>query len=148
MKSQDKVRIHPLRMPCPWPLIELGVRGTTDYSHFYSDASPAATGVKPPSCFTGAASQVSRCGRFQSFQTSIVFELMIQEGTALKSWIFNCGNEDELYHPGGTGHWAVGKVAGKQTLWLAGCAVWFSQRQRFWEVLFSVQEQVMCFSGS
>ena len=84
--------------------IGLGIRGATDYSHFYGDASPASAGVKPPSCFIGAASRVSGYGRFQSFQTRAVFELMTQEGTALKSWIHNCGIADELYHPGGTCH--------------------------------------------
>lgn len=40
-------------------LIELGIRGATNYSNFYSYASPEAVGVKSPPHFIGAASQVS-----------------------------------------------------------------------------------------
>lgn len=68
---------------------ELDIRGATDYSHFYWDASPAAVGVKAESHFIGADLQVSGYCKFQSSQTRAVFELMTQEGPALKSWIHN-----------------------------------------------------------
>lgn len=71
-------------------------------------------GVKPESHFIGADLRGSGYGKFQSSQTRIVFELMTQEGTALKSWIHNCGVADELYHPG-VRVTADGKIAGKQT---------------------------------
>lgn len=69
--------------------IELDIRGATDYSHFYCDASPAAMGVLPESHFIGADLWVSGYGKFQSAQTRAVLELLTQEGTAFKSWIHN-----------------------------------------------------------
>lgn len=65
--------------------------------------------------FTGADLQVSGCGKFQSAQTRAVFELMTQEGTALKSWIHNWYCRWTV-PPWCTSHWAVGKIAGRQTL--------------------------------
>lgn len=56
--------------------IELDIRGATDCSQFYCDASPAAMGVKPEFHFIGADLQVSGHGKFQSAQTGTVFELI------------------------------------------------------------------------
>lgn len=104
--------------------IELDIRGATDYSNFYHDASPAAMGVKPESHFIGADLQVSGYGKFQLSQTRVVFELMTQEGTILKSWIRNCGIADELYHPGACVTELVEKLLGNKS---RGRAVCFSK---------------------
>lgn len=72
-----------------------------------------------------------------------LFELMTQEGTVLTNCIYNCGAADELQHPGSIYHWAVGETAGKQTLWLAGCAACDSQGQRIF--VFCVRTSTVLF---
>lgn len=71
-------------------------------------------GVKPESHFPGADLQVSGYGKFQSSQAKAVFELMTQEGAALKSWIYNWSCRWTV-PPWCMCHWAVGKIIGKQT---------------------------------
>lgn len=47
----------------------------------------------------------------------------------------NCGSADELCHLRDTCQWPDRRIAGKQVLWLAGCALCVSQRQGVWKVL-------------
>lgn len=50
----------------------------------------SSNGSELLSLFIGAALLMSGYGRFQSFQNRVVFELVAQKGTSLKSWIHNC----------------------------------------------------------